>query len=51
MANGHKSAKGMLLVIGLFAMGGLVLWGFFHARRVLGPPPVMPATTRAISSR
>jgi hypothetical protein len=37
----------MLLVISLFALGGLVLWGFFHARRVMAPSPVMPATTRA----
>jgi len=39
----------MLLVVGLFALGGAVLWGLFHARRVLAPTPSrgQPTTTQA----
>jgi hypothetical protein len=38
----------MLLVVGVFALGGAVLWGFFHARRVLAPtvPRGQPTTTQ-----
>jgi hypothetical protein len=45
----RRSARGMWLVVGLFALGGLVLWGFFHARRVMVPTPsVKPSTTQSL---
>jgi hypothetical protein len=39
----------MLLVGGMFALGGLVLWGFFHARRAMAPSrSVKPSTTQSL---
>ncbi|MGB7159559.1 MAG: endonuclease/exonuclease/phosphatase family protein [Tepidisphaeraceae bacterium] len=36
------SSRGALLVVGLFALGGLVLWGLFQAPRAMSP--VVPTT-------
>ena len=33
-----RSARGALLVLGLFVLGGAVLWGLFQAPRVTSPP-------------
>src|SRR5215203_1581045 len=33
----RMSSRGAVLVIGLFALGGAVLWGLFHAPRATSP--------------
>src|SRR5687767_7294028 len=37
----RKSRRGMLVCVGLFVLGGAVLWGLFLARR--NRPPAAPA--------
>ena len=38
MAKRHTFARGAILVLGLFALGGAVLWGLFQAPRPTSPP-------------
>src|SRR5215217_2137076 len=33
----RRHARGAILVLGLFALGGAVLWGLFHAPRATSP--------------
>jgi hypothetical protein len=42
------SARGVWLVVGVLALGAVVLWGFFQARRIMSPATMKPATTRAL---
>jgi len=38
-----RSPRGALTILAMFALGGAVLWGLFHARRATSPPsPQLP---------
>ncbi|MDQ3439406.1 MAG: hypothetical protein M3478_03550 [Planctomycetota bacterium] len=46
MAQRRTFARGVILVLGLFALGGAVLWGLFQAPRPTSPPEPSTSTTR-----
>jgi endonuclease/exonuclease/phosphatase (EEP) superfamily protein YafD len=46
----RRSISGALVCVGIFALGGLALWGLFQAPRAASPPPV-PAPGPGVPQR